>query len=50
LGLNDLTGHRGSADKLIEVAKDAIVNAELPPRNIIAATTDNPTTMQAFRR
>jgi len=49
LGLNDLTGYRGSADKLLEVAKEAINNMELPPQNIIAVTTDNPTTMQAFR-
>jgi len=50
LGLNDLTGYRGSADKLLEVAKEAMNNMELPPRNVIAVTTDNPTTMQAFRR
>ncbi|KAI0073357.1 hypothetical protein K474DRAFT_1603514 [Panus rudis PR-1116 ss-1] len=51
LGLEDLTGHRGSADKLVQVATKVLE----PPgvnlvRNVVAATTDDPTVMQSFRR
>lgn len=51
LSLEDMTGHRGSADKLLEVSVKALERMEIGDgRNIIAATTDNPTVMQAFRR
>jgi len=50
LSLDDLTGHRGSADKYLETAKKAMKNMEIEDgRNIIALTTDNPTVMQSFR-
>jgi hypothetical protein len=50
LSLDDLTGHRGSANKYLETAKKAMKNMEIEDgRNIIALTTDNPTVMQSFR-
>ena len=49
LSLTDLTGHRGSADALYETSCKALRSMEIEDgRNFIAATTDNPTVMQAF--
>ncbi|KAJ6548592.1 ribonuclease H-like domain-containing protein [Mycena capillaripes] len=51
MSLNDLTGERGNAAKCLEVACDALKLMGVPEaRNFIALTTDNPTTMQSFRR
>ena len=51
LSLTDLTGHRASADKILEAAVQALQTMELGDgHNFIAVTTDNPTVMQAFRR
>ena len=51
LSLEDMTGHRGSADKLLEASQKALKTMEIEDgQNIIALTTDNPTVMQAFRR
>ncbi|KAG1806301.1 uncharacterized protein HD556DRAFT_1321029 [Suillus plorans] len=51
LSLEDMTGHRSSADKLLEVSVKALERMEIGDgHNIIAATTDNPTVMQSFRR
>jgi len=50
LGLQDLTGHRGSADKLLETTEMSMKMMDLVDgRNFIALTTDNPTVMQSFR-
>ena len=50
LGLEELTGVRATADHLVDVANRALVKKCLKPTSIIAVCTDNPTTMQAFRR
>ncbi|KAJ7120599.1 ribonuclease H-like domain-containing protein, partial [Mycena crocata] len=51
MSLNDLTGERGNAVKCLDVAVDALKFMGVPEaRNFIALTTDNPTTMQSFRR
>ncbi|KIK94709.1 hypothetical protein PAXRUDRAFT_142293 [Paxillus rubicundulus Ve08.2h10] len=49
LSLSDMTGHQGSANKLLEVSMDALKFMDMEnAKNIIATTTDNPTVMQAF--
>ena len=48
LGLKDMTGQRGSAEKMLEAAEEAIRNAQLPIEDMIATCTDNPTVMQSF--
>lgn len=51
LSLDNLTGHRGSADKYLETAKGALKKMDLEDGlNFIALTTDDPTVMQSFRR
>ncbi|KAJ7666864.1 ribonuclease H-like domain-containing protein [Mycena polygramma] len=51
MSLNDLSGDRGNADKCLDVAVSALEVMGVPDgRNFIALTTDNPTTMQSFRR
>jgi hypothetical protein len=51
LSLDDMTGSRGSAEKLLDVAQKGLKNMELEDgKRFIACTTDNLTVMQAFRR
>lgn len=51
LSLDDMSGNRGSADKYLETAINALKNMGLEDgRNIKALTTDNPSVMQSFRR
>ena len=51
LGLDDLSGKRADAETLVKTAQDALDNMEVGDmRRFIAATTDNPTVMRAFRR
>ena len=50
LGLSDLTGHRGTAEKLLEVLEHAMKKSGLDWSQIIALITDNPTVMKALRR
>ncbi|KJA25135.1 hypothetical protein HYPSUDRAFT_183073 [Hypholoma sublateritium FD-334 SS-4] len=50
LGLEELTGVRATADNLIALSERAIIKKEITIENVIAVCTDNPTTMQAFRR
>jgi hypothetical protein len=50
LGLEELTSVRATADHLVEVANCALVKKCVKPTSIIAVCTDNPTTIQAFRR
>ena len=50
LGLNDLTGERGTADKIVEISKESLKKKSVQPMDIIAIVTDNPTTMKAVRR
>ncbi|KAK7051930.1 DUF659 domain-containing protein [Favolaschia claudopus] len=51
MGLHDITGERGNAAKCLEIATDSLKLMGVPEgRNFIALTTDNPTTMQSFRR
>ncbi|KAH7918267.1 hypothetical protein BV22DRAFT_1024858, partial [Leucogyrophana mollusca] len=51
LSLEDMSGHRGSAEKLVETSVRALQTMEVEDaRNFIASTTDNPTVMQAFRK
>ena len=49
LGLQELTSHQGSAEKLIEISQKAMDAMELGDgQNFIALTMDNPTVMQSF--
>jgi hypothetical protein len=49
LSLDDMTGHRGSADKMLETSQKALKTMGMEDgRKLIALTTDNPTVMQAF--
>ncbi|KAF9521622.1 ribonuclease H-like domain-containing protein [Crepidotus variabilis] len=50
LGLEELTGKRATADQILDLSKRAFKKKDLDPRSILAACTDNPTTMQSFRR
>jgi len=51
LSVEDVTGYRGSADRILETSQKALKTMELGDgRNFIACTTDNPTVMQSFRR
>ncbi|KAF9455220.1 hypothetical protein BDZ94DRAFT_1205972 [Collybia nuda] len=50
LGLHELTGMRGTADTLVEVSNQALARKDIHISAIIAVCTDNPTTMQSFRR
>ncbi|KAF7344781.1 DUF659 domain-containing protein [Mycena venus] len=48
---DDLTGERGNADKCLDIAVSTLKLMGVPDaKNFIALTTDNPTTMQTFRR
>ena len=49
LGLEDMTGYRGSAEKILETSQRAMDSMELGDgENFIALTTDNPTVMQSY--
>jgi hypothetical protein len=51
MSLNDITGKRGSADVILANAKKALSVMQVDDgKNFIALCTDNPTTMQSFRR
>jgi hypothetical protein len=51
LSLDDMTGHRGSAEKMVETSQKALKNMGMEDgRRLIALTMDNLTVMQAFRR
>lgn len=51
LSLEELTGFRGSADKYLETAINAMTKMDLGDGvRFIAATTDDPNVMRAFRR
>ncbi|RDB15798.1 hypothetical protein Hypma_003642 [Hypsizygus marmoreus] len=50
LGLSELTGMRATADNIVELSNKALRLKQVHPGSIIAVCTDNPTTMQAFRR
>ena len=51
LSLDDLTGKRGNVATLIETTRRATSTMALSDmKKFIAVTTDNPTTMQAYRR
>jgi hypothetical protein len=51
LALEDMTGYRGSAEKILETSQKAMDGMELGDgENFIALTTDNPTVMQSYRR
>ncbi|KAJ7735342.1 ribonuclease H-like domain-containing protein [Mycena metata] len=51
MALNDLTGERGNALKCLEITVESLrLMGDPNAKNFIALTTDNPTTMQSFRR
>ncbi|KAJ7175574.1 ribonuclease H-like domain-containing protein, partial [Mycena filopes] len=51
MSLDDLTGERGNADKCLDIAVKSLELMGVPSaKHFIALTTDNPTTMQSFRR
>lgn len=50
LGLEDMSGFRGSATKVMEVIERALKNMDVDMKTTTALVTDNPTVMQAFRR
>lgn len=50
LGLQEMTGRRATAENLVEVSDGALQKKGVQPTAVIAVCTDNPTTVQAFRR
>ncbi|KAF8973343.1 ribonuclease H-like domain-containing protein [Flammula alnicola] len=50
LGLEELSGVRAMADHLVQVSNRALTKKNIKPTSINAICTDNPMTMQAFRR
>jgi hypothetical protein len=50
LGLEELSGVRATADHLVQVSNRALTKKSVKASSILAVCTDNPTTMQAFRR
>ncbi|KAJ7229317.1 ribonuclease H-like domain-containing protein, partial [Mycena haematopus] len=51
MSLDDLTGERGNADKCLDIAVNSLkLMGDPDGKKFIALTTDNPTTMRAFRR
>lgn len=51
LSLDDMTGHWGSAEKMLETSQKALKNMGMEDgRKLIALTMDNLTVMQAFQR
>ena len=51
LGLEDLTGHRGSALKILEAADTAMEEMGIEKAScILGLVTDNPSVMKAFRK
>lgn len=50
LSLEDMTGHRGSADRIVEVSQNAMNEMGIGDgRALIALTTDNLTVMQSYQ-
>ncbi|KAJ7222628.1 ribonuclease H-like domain-containing protein [Mycena pura] len=51
MGLQDVTGKRGSADKLLEGAQTALTEMGIEDAScLLAIVTDNPNVMKAFRK
>ena len=50
LSLDELTGQRGNAEKILETAVGAITKSEIPLRHILAIVTDNPSVMRSMRK
>ncbi|KAI0056370.1 hypothetical protein BV25DRAFT_1978033, partial [Artomyces pyxidatus] len=50
LGLDDVSGDRGTADNVLKIVTTAITRKQVKPDQVIAVCTDSPTTMVAFRR
>lgn len=51
LGLEDVTGQRGSSEKVLAVVENGMKSMGIEDgKLIIATTTDDPTVMQKFRR
>ncbi|KAJ7487952.1 ribonuclease H-like domain-containing protein [Mycena latifolia] len=51
MSLDDLTGERGNTAKCLDITVNSLQLMGVPDaRNFIGLTTDNPTTMQSFRR
>ena len=50
LGLEEMTGRQATAENLVEVSDGSLQRKGVNPTSVIAVCTDNPTTMQAFRR
>ncbi|KAL0056561.1 hypothetical protein AAF712_016835 [Marasmius tenuissimus] len=51
MGLEDLTGFRGNADKLLETALTSMRNMGVgKAKCFIALVTDNPSVMKSFRK
>lgn len=51
MGLHDVTGNRGNASKILEAADIAMAEMGIEDaRCFLAAVTDNPNVMKAFRK
>ena len=50
LSLDDISGQRGSAEKLLQLAEHSLQKMEVDPRSVLGLTTDDPSVMRAFRR
>ncbi|CDO74562.1 hypothetical protein BN946_scf184931.g1 [Trametes cinnabarina] len=50
LGLEDISGQRATAERLLEVVELALKKKGVSAKQLVCLVTDNPTTMRAFRR
>ena len=50
LGLDDISGIRGSADKLLDLAEWSLWRMEVDMGTVLGLTTDDPSVMRSFRR
>ncbi|KAL1949916.1 hypothetical protein VTO73DRAFT_8797 [Trametes versicolor] len=50
LGLEDISGQRATAERLVEVVELALKKKGGTAKQLVCLVTDNPTTMRAFRR
>lgn len=50
LGLEDMTGQRGSSEAVLKVVENAMTSMDVNGNQVIAAVSDDPTTMRKYRR
>lgn len=50
LGLEDMTGQRGNSEAVLRVVENAMKSMDVSGNQVIAAVSDDPTTMRKYRR